>query len=135
MSNEFIAILYHVDKSFNFCLSISHYSISIPVIHAHILRLSCLTYANFSIVKSDHKLTTGNLLLQTFNDVSEDECEDKCTKHQLCKSINTRNTSGVNCELNGKSTEDPFDNVMLSGSNGWTYKTTDHKARNVSLFF
>ena len=72
-------------------------------------------------------------VLETFNDLSEDECEDKCLNHRLCKSINMKNSTGVNCELNSKSAVDPFDDVILTKSIGWTYKTTDYKARNVSM--
>jgi len=101
----------------------------IQCIHSHILRLPCLTYGNFSIVKSESRLTSN--VLETFNDLSEDECEDKCLNHRLCKSINTKNSNGVNCELNSKSTEDPFDDVKSTESTGWTYKTTDYNARNI----
>ena len=81
-------------------------------------------------MKNETKLTSN--VLQTFNDLSEDECEDKCINHRLCKSFNAKNTNGVNCEINSKSTEDPFDDVISTESTGWTYKTTDYQARNVS---
>ena len=71
-------------------------------------------------------------MLETFNHLSEDECEDKCLNHRLCKSINTKSSNGINCELNSKSTEDPFDDAIATESTGWTYRTTDYKARNVS---
>ena len=118
---------------------ISHCYITIPhhlcslcydVAYGHILRLPCLTYGNFSIVKTDHKLS-GHVL-ETFKNLSADECEDECLEHRLCKSINTKNATGVNCELNSKSTEDPFDNAMISTIIGWTYKTTNNNAKNVS---
>ena len=105
-------------------------SLFVQHVYGHILRLPCLTYGNFSIVKNETRLTSN--LLQTFNDLSEDECEDKCLSHRVCKSINTKNSNGVNCELNSKSTEDPFDDVISTESAGWTYKTTDYNARNVS---
>ena len=81
-------------------------------------------------MKSESRLTSN--VLETFNDLSEDECEDKCLNYRLCKSINTKSSTGVNCELNSKSTEDPFDDVKSTESTGWTYKTTDYNARNVS---
>ena len=87
-------------------------------------------YANFSIVKPKYALTED--ILETYTYLSEDECENKCIEHRLCKSINTRNSTGENCQLSSKSTEDPFDNVTLSAISEWTYKTTDHKARNVN---
>ena len=109
---------------------IVHSSFFIQHIHAHILRLPCLTYGKFSIAKSEYRLNSNTL--ETFSDLSVDECEDKCIEHRLCKSINARNSTGVNCELNSKSTEDAFDGAVLTASTGWTYKTTDFKARNVS---
>ena len=89
-----------------------------------------MTYANFSIVKVDHALTVA--ILERYNDLTEDECETKCIEHRSCKSINTRNSTGENCQLSSKSTEDPFDIVTSSALAGWIYKTTDHKARNVN---
>ena len=88
-----------------------------------------MTYANFSIVKVNRADTVD--VLETFSNLNEVECEDKCTKHRLCKSINTRNSSGENCQLISKSTEDVFDEATLSSMAGWTYKTTDHNAKNV----
>ena len=107
-------------------------SLFIQQLHAHILRLPCLTYGNFSIVANESRLTSN--VLETFNDLSEDECEENCLNHRLCKSINMKTSTGVNCELNSKSTEDPFDDVISTESPGWTYKTTDFNAKNVSDF-
>ena len=87
-------------------------------------------HGKFSISKSEYRLTSNTL--ETLSDLSVDECEDKCIEHRLCKSINARNATGINCELNSKSTEDAFDGAVLTASTGWTYKTTDFKARNVS---
>ena len=108
----------------------AYYSFFIQHIHAHILRLPCLMYGKFSILKSEYRLTSNTL--ETFSDLSVDECEEKCIEHRLCKSINAKNSKGVNCELNSKSTEDASDSAVLTASTGWTYKTTDFKARNVS---
>ena len=99
--------------------------------NAYVLRLPCLTYANFSIIKSQHAITEN--VLKTFQNLNEDECEKECKRNRLCKSINTRNTTGENCQLISKSIEDPFDDVVLSPMSGWAYKTTDHNAKNVSL--
>ena len=81
-------------------------------------------------MKPDHVLSGE--VLETYNDLTEDECETRCIENRSCKSINTRNSTGENCQLSGTSTEDPFDNVKLSATAGWTYKTTDHEARNVN---
>ena len=93
----------------------------------HILRLPCLEFANFSIVKTGLKLKGS--VLTTLNYASEDECDNQCINHRLCKSINFKSNI---CELNSKSTDDHFDNVQLSNVTGWTYKSTDYKETNVS---
>ena len=80
-------------------------------------------------MESNHTLVEG--VLETYQNLSEDECEDECKQHRLCKSVNTQRSTGENCQVISKSTEDPFDNVALSYMSGWKYKTTDHKARNV----
>ena len=99
--------------------------------NAYILRLPCLTYANFSIAKNDHALIEN--VLKTFQNLNEHECEKQCIWNRFCKSINTRTATGENCQLISKSVEDTFDDVELSSLSGWTYKTTDHKARNVNI--
>ena len=111
---------------------IIHPSLISQAANAYILRLPCLSYANFSIAKGNHTLL-GDVLM-TLHDVIEEDCENECKQHRLCKSINTRNATGENCQLISKSTEDPFDNAVLSSRVGWTYKTTDHKARNVIAY-
>ena len=92
--------------------------------------MPCLKYANFSIAKPDSALNED--ILEKYDDLSDDDCQNKCIMHTTCKSINTKNSTGESCQLSGKSIEDPFDNVKLSAIKGWTYKTTDHKARNVN---
>ena len=94
----------------------------------HILRLPCLEYGNFTIVKKGFKL--NGHVLKTLHFVGEDVCEDQCIEHRLCKSVNFNSDI---CELNRRSTEDPFDSVRLSNLADWTYKSTDYKERNVSL--
>ena len=108
-----------------------HTSLGIHKTCGHILRLPCLKFGNFSVVKTEQKLS-GHVL-ETFHGVSAEECEDECIEHRLCKSINTKNTTGANCELNSKSTEDPFDNVMLNALAGWVYRATDFKEKNVRI--
>ena len=94
----------------------------------HILRLPCLEYGNFSIIKTGFKL--NGHVLTTLHFIGEDECEHQCIDHRLCKSVSFNIDV---CELNSKSTEDPFDSARLSNAAGWTYKSTDYKEKNVSL--
>ena len=100
--------------------------IRIHTTYGHILRLNCLTFGNFSIVKIGYK--QSDHILRTFNYLSEDECENQCKMYSLCKSINFKNNI---CELNRKSTEDPFDNAQLTQATGWAYKSTDYTETNV----
>ena len=87
-----------------------------------------MTFGNFSISKPGHKQV--GYVLTNLTTFGEDECENECINHRLCKSINFNNHT---CELNSKSTEDPFDNVQLSRVTGWTYKSTNYKEINVSI--
>ena len=88
-----------------------------------------MTYANFSIIQPNYRLT-GHVL-ETYNNLNENECENKCIEHKSCKSINTKKTAGESCQLNSKSNEDPLEKLILTENIEWTYKTTDHKDRNV----
>eukprot|EP00795_Rhopilema_esculentum_P000511 gene511-10191_t len=97
----------------------------------YILRLPCKTHGNFSVEKLGFMLT-GHVLASL--EVSTvDLCEQHCLYHQSCSSINWKTpTSGsANCQINEKSTENSDDNVKLSPSSEWTYKTTDYRNRNV----
>ena len=97
----------------------------------HILRLTCVQYGNFTIVKQGYKLAGPPL--KTYSNLNVEECEDECIEHRSCKSINTKNATEQNCELHATSTEDPFDNAVATQDNDWTYRATDYRARNVSL--
>ena len=99
------------------------------IAYGHILRLPCLEFGNFSIVKADFR--QNGTVLAAFANLSESECEDHCVKNWLCKSININNDT---CELNSKSSEDPFDGGELSKEAGWTYKSTDYKELNVGQY-
>eukprot|EP00795_Rhopilema_esculentum_P000509 gene509-10188_t len=96
----------------------------------YILRLPCKTYGNFSVEKSGFMLD-GHVLASL--EVSTVElCEQHCLYHQSCSSINwkTPASGSANCQINEKSTENSDDNVRLSPSSEWTYKTTDYRNRN-----
>ena len=85
------------------------------------------------MIKDEHKLT-GHLL-QTFQFLEVNECESSCIQNEKCKSINTINATGITCELNSKSTADPRDNnLALTKSLGWTYRSTDYITKKVSEF-
>ena len=101
----------------------------LKITHGHILRLPCLEFGNFSIAKADYK--QNGTVLAAFAHLSESECEDHCIKHRQCKSVNVNNDT---CELNSKSSEDPFDGIKLSKVAGWTYKSTDYMEINVSFY-
>ncbi|XP_065058650.1 ficolin-1-like [Rhopilema esculentum] len=97
----------------------------------YILRLPCKTYGNFSVEKSGFRLD-GHVLVSL--EVSTVElCEQHCLYHQSCSSINwkTPASGSANCQINEKSTENLYENVKLSPSSEWTYKTTDYRNTNV----
>ena len=99
--------------------------------YSNILRLPCIAYGNFSVIKDGQKLT-GHVL-ETFHSLEVAECENRCEANEKCKSINTKNTTGINCELNSRSTSDPRDNnLVLTQSTGWTYRSTDYLTKNVT---
>jgi len=95
----------------------------------HILRLPCLEFGNFSIVKADFR--QNGSVLAAFAHLSENECEDHCIKHRQCKSVNVNNDT---CELNSKTSEDPFEGVQLSEATGWTFKSTDFEEVNIGYY-
>eukprot|EP00795_Rhopilema_esculentum_P000503 gene503-10183_t len=96
----------------------------------YILRLPCKTYGNFSVEKQGFMLN-GHVLM-SLEVWTVRECEQHCLRHPGCSSINWKiPASGfANCQINDKSAENSYDNVMLSPSSEWTYKTTNYTERN-----
>ena len=84
------------------------------------------------MVENEHKL--AGHVLEKFDSLEVAECENRCIQNEKCKSINTKNITGINCELNSRSTSDPLDqNLALSQSTGWTYRSTNILDKNVRV--
>ncbi len=100
---------------------------------AHILRLSCTDYANFTIVKENVVLQGS--LLATFLDIAEADCEQQCILKERCKSINVEKVART-CELNDRATTDFVDGekILVPKSN-WIYKATDHNEILVRSYY
>ena len=87
---------------------------------AHIYRLPCKKFAEFSIVEKDSGLN-ANAVLKTLGNTNKHACRSECIRNSQCKSFSTKLNT---CELNSKSTEDSNDNVSLESRPGWTYHST-----------
>ena len=102
---------------------------NIFVLHGYILRLPCLTYGKFTIIKNDAALQ--GYVLTTFLSTDAKTCELECLQNKRCKSINTHDDNET-CELNGESTEEWASSAVLTPAIGWTYKSTDYNAMQVN---
>ena len=82
-----------------------------------ILRLSCETYANFSIIEENKRI--GNSF-RTMFDTDKSSCQYECAKEPRCKSVNFNDGVQV-CELSEKSSDDPKDSITTNADNGWDF--------------
>ncbi|XP_065062224.1 ficolin-2-like isoform X2 [Rhopilema esculentum] len=98
-------------------------------VQGHILRLPCVTFAQFSRIMENFQLYGE--VIETFEDLHPNECKYKCIHNLSCRSLSTTTSSGVNCKIHNKSAEDPYDFSMMSPSTGWTYWSTNYRENNV----
>ena len=96
----------------------------------HIIRLPCLKFANFSIIKNNTELLGSTVA--TLYGVDETSCKAECLHNERCKSINI-NKEEMICQINGKVAEDLHDGIELVTTEGWTYKSTDYQSNLVSI--
>ena len=94
-----------------------------------ILRLSCETYANFSIVSHNKRV---NHTFRTIPGTDRQTCQLECSQNAKCKSINVKNVDH-SCELNNKSFHDPKDRAVTLESSGWVIYSPSYKERLVSV--
>ena len=104
-------------------------SITVFNSEGYIIRLPCLKYGNFSIIRNNTALKGWNIA--TLYGVDETSCKEECLHDERCKSINI-NEEEMMCQLNGKVAEDVEDGVELVRMKGWIYKSTDYKSNMVS---
>ena len=95
---------------------------------AEILRLTCETYADFSIIHQDKRL--DNTTFTTLFDTEQSKCEYECSVDSRCKSVNFKRDENI-CELNNKSPDDARDRISTVPSFGWTFYSPSYKERLV----
>ena len=102
-------------------------SITIGV-HLTILRLSCKSYASFSMSFDD--MADSGSILRAFSSQTRIGCVMKCVSLQACRSVNFKSADGQ-CHL----LEREFNGQMasLAKKEGWTYMTSDEEDQDVSL--
>lgn len=96
-----------------------------------ILRLSCGSYANFSMRKSGFYLKGHVIREFPFLDLKY--CYNHCLLDPLCKSVNVARGGNGLCQLNNASFYDPMDYVSLTKNNSWGYHSTNFSDRLVSI--
>ena len=94
---------------------------------ATILRLPCMKYAFFNVLHNN-KVLQGHVI-QRAVDTNDVQCTGKCIQHEKCRSYNINRDLKI-CELNSKALSDV--GIQLSDKTGWSYKSTDYKAKLVS---
>ena len=82
-----------------------------------ILRLSCETYANFSISEENKRIDDS---FRTIVETEKASCQYECAREPRCKSINFNDREQL-CELSEKSADDPKDSIRTNTDNGWDY--------------
>ena len=94
---------------------------------AMILRLPCLTLADFAVIKSNFMLN-GHVFMN-LSGVDDVGCAVKCTEDHRCRSYNILIASKI-CELSDRAFRDKFTN-NLTETHGWIYKSTDYNKTKV----
>eukprot|EP00795_Rhopilema_esculentum_P016445 gene16445-7859_t len=92
-----------------------------------ILRLPCLTLADFAVIKSNFMLN-GHVFMN-LSGVDDVGCAVKCTENHRCRSYNILIASKI-CELSDRAFRDKFTN-NLTETHGWIYKSTDYNKTKV----
>ena len=82
-----------------------------------ILRLPCMTIADFTITEFGKRLT-GNVISKHY-DTTDVQCTILCVQNNKCRSYNIQRVKLI-CELNGKAVAD--NGTELSDDVEWFYK-------------
>ena len=94
--------------------------------HESILRLECVSYADFSIVLNN--ITDIGSILKTTIVKGLRQCVLHCISLSDCKAVNYKKVDG-SCELVGRGL-----NKNLVTKSGWIYLTTNELERKVRTF-
>ena len=97
---------------------------------AEILRINCETYADFSVMHENARLSDG--AFRTLLETDSETCKYECATEERCKSINFNDDENI-CELNAKSAEDPKDATEVNIGNGWKYYSPSYNEMLVCL--
>ena len=92
-----------------------------------ILRLSCRSYADFSI-SLDAMVDSGSILRELTSKTKR-ACVLECVSLAACKSVNFKSANGQ-CQLLERGFNESV--TFLAQKAGWTYLTTDEEDPNVS---
>ena len=98
-------------------------------VDATILRLPCLEYGKFNIIKTNVALQ-GSVIV-TFANTNVDKCEEKCLLNPLCQTVNTKD-DGTSCQLNSQPYNALSSGHLLVEKNGWTFRSTNSSDTLVS---
>ena len=93
---------------------------------AYILRLPCITLADFAVIHKDRSLT-GHVIRE-ISGIDDLECTKQCSKNLLCKSYNFQFALKI-CQLNDRTAKDI--GSRLFENQGWVYKSTDYNETKV----
>ena len=117
-------------NSYMLCSSIFALWFAIVVLNATVLRLPCMTYADFDVVFINKSLK--GYLIRKDEGLNHVQCMVKCIEHAECRSYNTNGHLQM-CELNTKAFGDA--GTTLSDEPGWVHKSTDYSNKLVSMKF
>ena len=90
--------------------------------YGYILRTSCKSYGDFSVIVKNNGLDMTNVI-SLKHDIEGDMCKHECIMTNGCKSF-AFNEKQMKCQLYKKSDQDPLDNITLTSMSEWTYHTT-----------
>jgi len=94
-----------------------------PVVLCTILRLPCMTIADFTITEHGKRLT-GSVISRHY-DTTDVQCMILCIQNGKCRSYNMQRTKLI-CELNGNSLAD--NGAKLSDDIEWLYRSTNYSS-------
>lgn len=100
--------------------------ISICLAKSFILRLPCITLADFTVIHKDRSIN-GNVIRE-IRGVDDIECTKQCAQEPRCRSYNIQSNLKI-CQLNEKMAEDFGSQLLVKF--GWIYKSTDYNETQV----
>ena len=111
-----------VYSEYIFCRAFAILSLALHA-NADILRLPCLTFANFDFVRKGKAMRMPFL---TFEGIDADICKYECIKDHRCSSINVNEDQSI-CQLNSRSSNSRLALNWLSTLPGWTFLSTSKR--------